>query len=153
MFSAWSYAFGVRGIIVVSHDRPEAVRSGDPAQEASAGLSGEGCFLFVAERGHGNKISDEHDQVGMKAVDHADRGMQRMNREKRIVVEIAEHGDGEAIEPFGPALEAKHLTHDAREVRSQKDSVSDDGDCADRGSSLKKLASCGGDQRQTKITR
>ncbi len=68
-------------------------------------------------------------------------------------MEIAEHGDGEAIQPFGPALEAKLLAHNVRKVRSQKETVSDDGDCTDRGSSLKKLASCAGNQRQTKITR
>jgi hypothetical protein len=68
-------------------------------------------------------------------------------------VEIAEQCDGETVQLFGPALEANLLAHDTRKVRSQKDAVSDDRGCADGGSSLKKLASCGGDQRQTKITR
>ena len=89
----------------------------------------------------------------MKVLDHGNRSAQRMNREIRVVVEIAEHGDGEAIQLFGPALEAKLLAHNARLVRSQKDSVSDGRDRAGGGGSLKKLASCGGNQRQTKITR
>jgi hypothetical protein len=76
-----------------------------------------------------------------------------MDRENRIVVEIAEYGDGEAIQPLGPALKVKFLAHNTGKVRSQKDPVSDDCDCADNGNSLKKLASCGGHQRQTDITR
>ncbi len=147
------YMFGIGAVIMVSQDSPEAVRRGQLAQEARAGLGGERSLRRVADRGHGDEVSSERDQVRMKIVHHGNRSAQGMNREIRIVVEIAEHGDGEAIQPFGPALKAKLLPHNARKVRSEKDSVSDDRDCADGGSPVKKLASCGGDQRQTRITR
>ncbi len=92
------------------------------------------------------------DQIGMKAVDNGDGGVQRMDREIRVVVEIAEHGDGEAIHPFRPARQEKLLADDARPVRRQQDRIPGDRDCADGGGGAKKLASCGGNQRQTKIT-
>jgi hypothetical protein len=146
------YVFGVGGIIVVSHDGPEAVRRGHLAQETSTGLGGERGFRFVSYQGHGDKVSGEGDQIGVKAVDHGDGGAQRVDREIRIVVEIAEHGDSEAIQPFRPARQEKLLADDARPVRGQQERISDNRERTGGGSGAKKLASCGGNQQQTSIT-
>lgn len=86
----------------------------------------------------------------MKVVNQGYGGMQGMNRKIRVVMEIAEQRDGEAIQPFWPVRQEKVLAYDPRTVRLEEDSVSGNGDCASSGGA-KKLASCSRDQRQTRI--
>jgi hypothetical protein len=107
--------------IVVAQDGPEAVRRGHLAQEASAWFGGERCFPLVSNQGGRNKVSGEHDQVGTKAADHSDRGMQGMNRKIGIVMEIAEQSDRETIQPLRPTWQKKILAHNARTIRFEQD--------------------------------
>jgi hypothetical protein len=153
MFSACSArdVFGGCVLIVVSHDGPETVRRGHPAQQASTRFGGRRGFFLVSREGNGNEISREHNQIGMKVVNQGYGGMQRMDGKIRVVMEIAKQRDGEAIHPFWPARQEKVLAYDARTVGLEEDSVSGNGDCASSGGGAKKLASCSWDQRQTRI--
>ena len=49
-------------------------------------------------------------------IDHANGGMKRMNREVRIVVEVAEYNNGEAIELGRPAPQRQVLANNARMI-------------------------------------
>src|ERR1019366_1065132 len=116
--------------------------------EASTWFGRERGFPAVSDPGHGNKVAGEHDQVGTKTVDHGDSGMQRMNRKIWVVMEIAEQGDGEAVQPFRPARQEKILAHNARTVRLQQEGIPGKRDGASGGGPAKKLASCGRKQGQ-----
>ena len=63
-------------------------------------------------------------------------------------MEIAEQGDGEAIQTVGPAGQEKILAHDARTVRLEQDSISGKREGAGGCGPAKKLASCGRKRRQ-----
>ena len=107
---------------------------------------------MVSDEWHGNKVSGEHDQIGTKAVDHGNRGVQRMDRKVRIVVKIAEQSDRKAIQPFRPARQEKILAHDARTVRLEQYSIRGKRDGASGDRPAKKLASCGRKRRQKDLT-
>ena len=65
-------------------------------------------------------------------IDHANGGMKRMNREVRIVVEVAEYNNGEAIEFGRPAPQRQVLANDARTIGLNEGGV--DADRGNRGS-------------------
>src|SRR5271169_1183913 len=88
----------------------------------------------------------------MKAADHGDGGAQGMYREIRVVVKVTQYGDGEAIHSFGPARQEKLLANGAGPVGREQDRIPGDREGSGRGGGAKKLASCSGNQRQTKIT-
>jgi len=90
-------------LIVVSHDGPKAMRRSHLSQEASTWLGCERGFPDISERGRGNKVAGEHNQVGTKTVDDGNSGVQRMDREVWVVMKIAEQSDRKTIQLFRPA--------------------------------------------------
>jgi len=58
--------------IVIAQDRPQAVRRGHLAQEASAWFGGGGGGGILSNQRRGNEVSRERDQVGPKPVDYGD---------------------------------------------------------------------------------
>jgi hypothetical protein len=146
------HVFGVGGVVVVSEDGPEAVRGSDLAQETGTGFGCERCSSCVTENWESDKIPSKYDQIGMKGVHHWNGGEQGMDREIRVVVEIADEGDGETIKSQRPARQQKVPAHNARTIRREEDGIAGDRNCAGGCGAAKKLASCRGNKRQTKIT-
>lgn len=118
------------------------MRRGHTAEESSARFGREGSLSFVPDQRQGNEVASEHDQIRTKAVDQGNSGVQRMDGEERVIMEIADQGEGEAVEPFGPARQKKILAHDVWEVGLDQYSVPGESDCASSGTPAEKLASC-----------
>jgi hypothetical protein len=51
-----------------------------------------------SDQRHGDEIAGEHDQFGLEAIDRIDAEMDWLDGEVLVVVEIAQLGDGEAVE-------------------------------------------------------
>ena len=99
--------------VVVSHHRPQTVRRLHLPQQLSARFCGRSGLCTVAEVGHGDEISGQHDECRMQVVDDVDRGSQRMDRKIWIVMKITEERDGEAFQPRRPTPERNLFANDA----------------------------------------
>jgi hypothetical protein len=129
-------------VVVVAKDGPQAVRRGELAQEAGARLGRECASAVMAAPGNRNKIAGEHDEIGTETIHDGDGGVQRVDGEVRIVMEIADEGDGEASEAFRPTGQKEILANDVGVVGLEQDSIRGESDSGDGGSPAEKLASC-----------
>ena len=75
--------------------------------------------------------------------------MKRMEGEKRVVVKIADEGDGEAIEPARPARKGKIFTDDAREIGLDQDGIAGESERSGGSGRVEESASGCGKGRQT----
>ena len=124
-----------------SQDGPKTMGCSHLLNEAGAWFDCVSAAIRSSPDSGRNKVSGEHDKIGTKAVDHGDRGAQRMDGKVRVIVEIAEQGNGKAIQTFRPARKEKILAHDARTVRLEQNRISGKRDGADCGGAAKELAS------------
>jgi len=83
--------------VVIAQYRPQAVRRGHLAKKASAWFHGGRTFDLVPNQGHRNKVSRENDQVRTKAIHQRNGGMQWVGGKIRVIMKIAEQGDGKAV--------------------------------------------------------
>jgi hypothetical protein len=148
-FEGTRHVPGVGAFIVIAHDGPKPMRRGELTQYTGARFSRQCAFGVVTQQRHRNKIAGKHNQIGSKADYDRDSGMKRMNREMRIVVKIAKHGDGETIHSLGPARQKKILPHQAGMIGGEERGVPNNDGRTRNGRCGNELASCGWKKRQT----
>jgi len=120
-------AIGIGENVVIAEDCPKAVRGAELAQQLSARLSFRRCLGGVAHPRSGNKISGQDDHFGVQVIHQVDGGVNGMYREIRIVMKVAEQGDGETLEARGPARQGDLLAHDANPVGREQRGVGGEG--------------------------
>ena len=116
--------------VVISRNRPQAVRSLHLPEQVGARFGGHCCssVIFVSpEDRRGDEISGNCDQVGAKTVDQADRRMKGMLGKIGVVVEVAEQRDRESVHLGRPAAKSDILAHDARTIGLDENRVGGDG--------------------------
>lgn len=129
---------------MIPHNCPQAVRRLHLSQQACARL-GRGCsfsiaLLASAQNRHRNEVAGQDDEVGMKIVYYADRGMKRMFGKVRIVVEVAEQRHGEAVEAGGPTPQGDFLANDLGTIRLNQNRVRSDRSDRSRSSESNEIA-------------
>lgn len=83
-------AIRISECVVVPHHSPNTVRSFQVLKDCGAGL-GVGCtFRWISPKRHRNEISRQQDELRSQSIHNVDRRSNRMNREIRIVMEVAE---------------------------------------------------------------
>ncbi len=120
---------------MIPQHRPQTVSRAHLLQQHSARLGvGSRLLLVSAERRHSHEVPRQHNQIRTQSIDHADCCLQWVRGKVRIVMEVAQNDDGEALQLGGPATKLYLQPHHARVIGLDKKRISGDGrDSGSRG--------------------
>jgi hypothetical protein len=102
---------GIGECIMVPQHSPESMGRLQPPEQMGARLGNIGSLRMLTKKRLGHEITGQNDQFRMQLIDEGNGGTDRVDREVRVVMEVAEQCDVESVEVRWPATQPNFASH------------------------------------------